>query len=168
MKHGLSLFAIAVFAFLAISSATAPAPGVASIDPDISPERAAIVVFSHAIKVKEYNGIDVKEEWYPEGKSRKMTVTMPGGETYLLFDIWASFDRGNTTYTFNPKDMEMKFDFEAGKEYTVSLYASKNEGNFLFPKQRIVLAIWDKIYSDANPGNREEAHVIKSWELAEF
>jgi len=145
-----------------------PLPGKITIDPELPIEKNAVVVFHSSIFIKEYNGINVKDEWYPKGNYRKMTVTIPGGETDLLFDISASFDRGNTTYTFRPKDLELKFDFEAGKEYTVSVYRSKNLGNFFIPKQKIYLAIWDKIYSDANPGNAQEDHVVKSWELTEF
>jgi hypothetical protein len=166
--HWVTILVIALFAFLAISSATTARPGVITIDPDLPKEKSAVVVFHSSINVKEYNGINVKGEWYPKGEWRKLTATIPAGETHLLFDIHASFDRGNTTYSFRPKDLELKFDFEAGREYTMSIYASKNEGNFLFPKQKVVLAIWDKIYSDANPGNKEGDHVIKSWELGEF
>jgi len=140
-------------------------PGNITIDPDLPAEKAAVVVFNSVIYVKEYNGVSVENEWYPKAILRKMTATIPGGETHLRFDIYASFDRGNTTYTFKPKDLELKFDFEAGKEYTVSVYHSKDEGDLLAPKEKIILAIWDRIYSDANPGNSEEDHVIESWEL---
>jgi hypothetical protein len=174
MKTGKFIIGCAFITVIAISLTGclsllfAPRPGVITIDPDLPKEKAAVVVFHSSINVKEYNGIDVKDEWYPKDKWRKVTATIPGGETHLFFDIWAGFERGNTTYTFKPKDIELKFNFEAGKEYTVSIYASKNEGNFLFPKQKVVLAIWDKIYSNANPGNTEGNHIIKSWELGEF
>jgi len=166
--HWVTFLVIAFFAFLAISTTVSAPPGKMTIDPDLSKAESAVVIFHNSINVKEYNGISVKDEWYPKGKWRRMTVTIPGGETHLLFDIDAGFDRGNTTYTFRPRDLELKFNFEAGKEYTVSLYASKNEGTLFAPKQKVVLAIWDKIYSDADPGNREGDHVIKSWELGEF
>jgi hypothetical protein len=138
------------------------------MDPNLPIERAAVVIFPDFIQVKEYNGINVKDEWYPREKLRRVTSTLPAGEAHLLFDVYLSYSRGNTTYTFRPKDLELKFDFEAGKEYTVSIYVSKNEGNFFIPKQRIFLAVWDKLYSDANPGNNQADHIIKSWELGEF
>jgi hypothetical protein len=143
-------------------------PGVTTIDPNLPIEQSAVVAFQSSMHIKEYNGISTEKEWYPKDRLRKMTVTMPAGETHLLFDLYTSFSRGNTTYTFRPKDLELKFDFEAGKKYTVGVYASQNEGNFLFPKQKVVLAIWDKIYSDANPGNRQGKHIVKSWEIGEF
>ena len=167
--HWAAISVIALFAFLGIGSfASTTPPGKITIDEDIPLEKAAVVVFHSSINIKEYNGINVEKELYPRDKLRNMTVTMPAGETHLLFDIYASFDRGNTTYTFRPKDLELKFDFEAGREYTVSIFASKNEGKLLFPKQRVILAVWDKIYSGANPGNKEESHIIKSWELGVF
>ena len=166
--HWITILIIALFAFLAISSSASAPPGKITLDPGLPLEESAVVVFHSSICVKEYNGIGVENEWYPKDKLRKMTITMPAGETHLLFDIYASFDRRNTTYTFRPKDLELKFNFEAGKEYTVSIYASKNEGDFFSPKQKVILAIWDKIYSDANPGNTEESHIVKSWELSEF
>ena len=166
--HLAAFLAIALFAFLAISSATSAPPGKITLDSDIPTEESAVVLFNNSIYVKEYNGIDVEKEWYPKGNYRYMTVTMPAGETHLLFDISVSFRRGNTYYTFDPKNLELKYDFAPGKEYTVSLYASKNEGGLFNPKQKVVLAIWDKIYSNADPGNNEGDHIIKSWELAEF
>jgi len=143
-------------------------PGEITIDTNLPAEESAVVIFSESILVKEYNGIDVKDAWYPKDRTRKMTITMPAGEAHLLFDIYASWSRGQVNYYFEPKDVELKFNFEAGKEYTVSLYAGKNEGNFFIPKQKIIMAIWDRIYSDANPGNNEESHIIKSWELGVF
>jgi len=166
--HWITLMIIVLFAFLAISSATNAPPGKITLDSDLPTEESAVVVFHRSIYVREYNGIDVEKEWYPKGDLRRMTVTMPAGDTHLIFDLYASFGRGNTTYTFRPKDLELKYDFAPGKEYTVSLYASKNEGGLFTPKQKVVLAIWDKIYSDADPGNNEGTHILKSWELAEF
>jgi len=153
MKTGKFIFGFA-FAFIVISAVSligcfSTPPGNITIDPNLPKEEAAVVIFHDTIYVKEYNGIDVESEWYLKDGLRRVIATIPTGETHLLFDIYASFERGNTTYTFRPKDLELKFNFEAGKEYTVSLYASKNEGNFLFPKQKVVLAIWDRIYSDA-------------------
>jgi hypothetical protein len=168
--HWAAILAIVLFAFLAMSSLISipTPPGKTTIDPDIPPEKAAVVVFNSAVNIKEYNGINIEKEWYPKDKLRKMTATMPAGDTHLLFDLYASFERGNTTYTFRPRDLELKFNFEAEKEYTVSVYASRNEGTLFNPKQKIVLAIWDKIYTDANPGNNEGDHIVKSWELGEF
>jgi len=173
MKTEKFIIGFAFIALLAVSltgcfSLFGTRPGVTTIDPNLPIEQSAVVVFTNTMYVKEYNGINVEKEWYPKDKLRKMTVTMPAGETHLLFDIYTSFDRRNTIYTFTPKDIELKFDFEAGKKYTVSLYASENEGSLLFPKQKVVLAIWDKIYSDANPGNRQGNHIVKSWEIGEF
>lgn len=171
MKTGKFIFGFALVAIAVLFAgcfSIPVSPGKIAVDPDLPKENAAVVIFNDTINVKEYNGIDVREEWYPKGKWRRVTATMPGGETQFLFDINANFYRGNTTYTFRPKDLELKFNFEAGKEYTVALYVTKNEGSFLRPKQKVVLAIWDRIYSDANPGNSQESRVVKSWELTEF
>jgi len=164
MKTGKFIFGFICTALIAVSltGCFSLPPGKITIDTELPHEKTAVVVFSSAIYVKEYNGIDVKDTWYPKNifgdDLRKMTITMPAGETHLLFNIYASWSRGNTTYTFRPKDLELKFDFEAGKEYSVSLYAGKNEGNFLFPKQKVILAIWDQT------GKNE----LKSWEIGEF
>jgi hypothetical protein len=170
MKTGKLFFALIAFAAISLAGCfSLPVrPGNITIDPDLSKEKSTVVIFPDFFYIKEYNGIDVKNEWYPKEKLRRVTATMPAGDTHLLFDIYTSYSRGNTTYTFTPKDLELKFNFEAGKEYTVSIFASKNEGSFFNPKQKLVLAIWDRIYSDANPGNTEESHIIKSWELVEF
>jgi len=166
--HWVTILVMVLFVFLAISSSASAPPGKITMDPNLVKEESAVVIFPEFLYVKEYNGIGVESEWYPKGKWRRLTATLPGGEAHLLFDVGMSYSRGNTIYTFSPKDLELKFNFEAGKEYTVGLYLSKNEGNFLFPRQRIFLAVWDRIYSDADPGNSAEDHVIKSWELGEF
>jgi len=173
MKTGKLIFGFACIAFVAVSltgcfSLFGPRPGKVAFDPSLPKEETAVIIFPEFIHVKEYNGIDIENEWYPKKKPRKVTATIPAGETHLLFDVNAGFSRGNTTYTFRSKDLELKFNFQAEEGYTVSMYASKNEGGFFSPKQKVILAIWDRIYSDANPGNTEENHILRSWELGEF
>jgi len=162
------ILTFAAFTAVSFSSCFSTPPGKLAIDPDLPADKTSVVIFNESLFIKEYNGIDVKSKWYAKDRIRKMTVTLPEGEAHLLFDIYAAWNRGNTIYHFRPKDLELKFNFEAEKEYTVALYAGKNEGNFLFPRQKIYLAIWNRIYSDANPGNREENNIIKSWEIGEF
>jgi len=164
----LAVFMVSLSSCSLIIHAIRHPAGKLAMDPDLSADQTAVVIFGEPLFIKEYNGIDVKSKWYPKDRTRKMTITLPAGEAHLLFDIYAAWDRGNTTYHFRPKDVELKFNFEAGKQYTVALYAGKNEGNFFFPRQKIYLAVWNRIYSDADPGNREENNILKSWELGEF
>jgi len=166
MKTGKCIFGFVFIVLVAVSlsgcsllfHAILHPAGTLTMDPNLPVEEAAVVVFGEAIYVKEYNGIDVEKAWYPKDRTREMTITVPAGEAHLLFDIYASWSRGNTTYSFKPKDMELKFDFEAGKEYTVDVYASRNIGNFLFPKQKVLLEIRD----------RKGKNELKSWEIGEF
>jgi len=151
-----------------IANSILHAPDSITMDPDLPRDKAAVVIFGEEILVKEYNGIEVKSTWYPKDRTRIMTVTMPAGDAHLLFDIHGAWSRGNTTYRFTPKDMELKYNFEAGKEYTVGMYLGRNEGNFLIPRQKIYLAIWNRLYTDANPGYYGEENILKSWELGEF
>ena len=165
--HGVTILVITLFAFLAISSATtrAPSPGFITVDPDLPLEQSTVVKIYSYIFVAEYNGINVSDEWYPNGEWRNVTVTMPAGETHLLFDMNRRFSRGNTTYTLRLKDMELKFNFEAGKEYTVGT-SIRDEGNIFSPKGKLLLAIWDRIFADEY--SREADRIVKSWELGEF
>ena len=168
MKTGKFIFGFAFIAVMAILlGGCFSLPGKVTVDPDIPIEESAVVKFYSSVYVKEYNGINVEDGWYRGDGTKNLTATIPAGETHLLFDIYASFDRRNTTYFFEPKNIELKFNFEAGKEYTVNVYASKNEGSLFLPKQKIILAIWDRILS-VDDGTSKEDGIVKAWELGEF
>ena len=143
-------------------------PGKVVIDPDLPKENTALVIISEAIRVIEYNGIDVTKTWYSNNNPRVNKVTLPAGEATLFFNIRAVFARGNTEMTINLENLETTYDFEAGKDYTIGVYASQNIGTFFNPKQTLILAIWDKAISNANPGNTQNDRILKSWELGEF
>lgn len=167
--HFASVLVFFLFVFLAIGSTASVPPGKITVDPNVPAEKSAVVKFHSSLNIKEYNGIDVREEWYPKGKWRIVTATIPGGETNFLFDMHASFKRGNTIYHFRREDLGLKFNFEAGKGYTVIVYAkyAKNEGTLFSPKQIVFLAILDG--DDMNfVLDVKENLIIKEWELGEF
>ncbi|MDR0638735.1 MAG: hypothetical protein LBG27_07540 [Spirochaetaceae bacterium] len=137
--------------------------GKVVFDDSLAPEESAVVVFGNSIHVLEYNGIGVEDAWYPKKKYRINTVTLPAGEASILFDYYVSISRGNTIYPASGEGIELKFHFEAGKEYTVVAY-TKTEG-FIFVKIEYGLAIWDHA-TTSSPGSIGKS--VKSWKLGEM
>jgi hypothetical protein len=134
-------------------------------DESLPPEQTAFVVFSDTIYVREYNGIPVGEAWYPNGKLRINKVTLPAGETSILFNFWMVIDRGRSILNIKADDIELRFTFEAGKEYTVAAY-TKSQG--FFKDTEYGVAVWGYASQTATPGSADESKILKSWKLGTF
>jgi len=173
MKTGKFIVGCAFVVFMAvvlsgcalITTAVRSTPRNITVDPDIPAEEAAVVKIDYNIAVKEYNGINIEKVWYPNDDLKAINAAMPGGETHLLFDIYKTFDSLNESYSFRARDIELKYNFEAGKKYRLGLY-TVDTGTLLNPKRKIFLAVWD---SDAASGSGESDNaLLKSWELKEI
>lgn len=167
MKKAIFRGIIVCFTALIVSGCFSTPAGKIVYDPELSAENTTYVVFCGTIFVQEYNGINVSDTWYPRGKLRVNRVTLPAGDTTVGINIRGEFSRGNTIYTIRIDDVQLKYDFEQGKEYTIGLYIAENTGNFLFPKNKIMLAIWGKAFPDGSPGRTKPDLILKSWELGE-
>jgi hypothetical protein len=121
-----------------------------------------VVVFANTIHVMKYNGAGVEDTWYSNGKYRTNTVTLPAGETLILFIYHFSIVRGDTKITITGRNIELCFDFEAGKEYTVASYTKKK--GFLLLETEYGVAVWNRA-TTSNPGRVDKS--IKSWKLGE-
>jgi len=75
----------ALFAVFLIFGCGTP-PGRAVFDPELPKEKTALVVFGPSIQVRQYNGTNVNKAWYPRGKNRKNTITLPGGPAAIVFE----------------------------------------------------------------------------------
>jgi len=154
---------VVIFSVLLLFGCGTP-PGKVTYDPDLPKEKTTLVVFADSIQVQQYNGIDVKESWYPNGKWRKNTVTLPGGPAVIVFNCWFSVSQGNTIWTFKQEELELRYDFEAGKEYTFSPYSEKT-GFLGLGKIKIGVAIWD--YAATGNVSGQKSKAVKFWELGE-
>jgi hypothetical protein len=150
---------------IAASIARQASAGTIVYDQSLPPEESTLVAFGDTIYVMEYNGIAVREAWYPDGKYRINRVTLPAGETSILFDYRSTVRQGDYTYTLRGNGIELRFNFEAGKEYTVGIY-SKSLG--LFVGSEYGVAIWDFVSQSGPIGGGEASRIIKSWKLGEF
>jgi hypothetical protein len=139
--------------------------GTVVYDESLPPEQSALVVFSDTIRVLEYNGIGVEEGWYPNGKNRINKVTLPAGETAIRFNLRAYASQGNYTVRISADDIELRFNFEAGNEYTVALY-TKSLG--FLKNTEYGMAVWGYASETASPGGADADKIIKSWKLGEF
>ncbi|MDR2313822.1 MAG: hypothetical protein LBE02_04740 [Spirochaetaceae bacterium] len=135
--------------------------GTIVYDQSLPAEQSVLVVFGDTIHVLEYNGIAVEEAWYPDGKYRINKVTLPAGETSILFNLRADVDQGNSITRISANDIEMRFTFEAEKEYTVGVY-TKSQG--FFKNTDYGVAIWGY----AVLGGADANKIIKTWKLGEI
>jgi hypothetical protein len=168
MLKKLSFAAVVVFAALVVSGCFSTPPGKIVYDPDLPKEQTAYVVIDSTIEVVEYNGINVNKAWYPRNNLRLNKITLPAGDTTLGINIKGAAARGNTIYNIRINDLQLKYNFEAGKDYTIALFNTKNIGTFLRPKQEVYLAIWGKAFNDGSPGISRDDLILKSWKIAEF
>jgi hypothetical protein len=90
--------------------------------------------------------IDVHSTWYPNGKWRVNKVTLPEGETSIHFDY--EFWKDNTSVVIKMNDIELRYNFEAGKEYTIAGYLKTG---FLDPTNEYGVGIWDRASWSAFP-----------------
>jgi hypothetical protein len=130
-------------------------------DESLPKEETALVVFSEAIRVVEYNGIAVEDTWYPDKKLRRNKATLPAGETSIVFNYRGSINAGNTRISFHGEGIELHFDFEAGKEYTMGMYT---QSLGFFQPTEYGVAIWDASGGSAFRKDK----LIKSWRFGDF
>jgi hypothetical protein len=160
-----AVFCIVLLASGCSSISRQMSAGTVVYDESLSPEQSALVVFADTIHVVDYNGIGVEEAWYPKGKYRINKVTLPAGETAIRFNIRAYVSQGNYTVSIKADDIELRFDFEAGKEYTFAVY-TKSLG--FLKNTEYGVAIWNFASQTASPGGIDTDKTIKSWKLGEF
>jgi hypothetical protein len=138
--------------------------GTIVYDESLSPEQSTLIVLDDTIYVLEYNGISVEDAWYPNGKHRINRVTLPAGETTLLFNFRGVIAQSNRTVSIAADDIELRFNFEAGQKYNIGLY-TKSLG--FFKNTEYGVAIWGYAPSSASPGAADEEKMLKSWKFGE-
>jgi hypothetical protein len=125
----------------------------------------------------------VKDKWYPNNKPRVNIVTLPAGPTVITLNYaimvaggniyygysWVS--EGGVTYTTSSgvpegvtytilerNNIELRFDFEEGKNYAIGAYGERGESR----KWTYGIGVWNKA---SEIGEKDKA--IKSWDLVE-
>ena len=148
--------------FLVIGCGTPP--GKLSFDTDLPPEKTTEVRFSSTIIVRQYNGIDVFETWYPKGKIRGNIISLPAGNTTITFDINAYIQVGNVTTHVTAKNITLNFDFDAGKSYSIAVYSEgMGAQTFFLGRKKFGIAIWD----NAVKHNFNVEKSLKHWEMGQ-
>jgi hypothetical protein len=156
-------FTMVIFAALAVCACSTPS-GKIVYDPALPAEKTTLVVFDSSIYILAYNGIDVSSTWYPNDKLRTNKITLPAGDTSIRFNLRAYFSppMSNITYNVRMEDVELRYNFEAGKEYTFTFYY-KSQG--FLKKYDVGVAIWD--YASLT-GSGGQGNMLKSWKLGEI
>ena len=175
MKKGKFVFGLACIALMAVLlSGCISMPRNVMIDSELPKEQTALVSIDNEIQIVEFNGINIRDAWYGGDKWYHINAVIPAGETRLLFNLSTTFFRENVSYWIKRDNLQLVYNFEAGKEYTFAVYYSENIGTFFNPRNKAFLAIWDgvitprknlsndgKIYSNAE-------RILRSWEIGEF
>jgi hypothetical protein len=168
MKKGKFVFGLAFTALMAVLlSGCISMPRNVMIDSELPKEQTALVSIDNEIQVVEFNGINIRDAWYGGDKWYHINAVIPAGETRLLFNLGSSFMRGNVSYTIRRNDLQLVYNFEAGKEYTFAVYYSENIGTLFNPRNKVFLAIWDGVLPPAKFYSNAE-RILRSWEIGEF
>jgi hypothetical protein len=160
----LAIIVSVVFVFLSCSSLwDAMSTVKITFDPDLPMEQSTVVTFDRTIKVLQYNGIDVKDKWYPNGSERINKVTLPAGSAAIVFSYSIYITEGGVT-TVKRNNIELRFDFEAEKDYAVGEWILRGESKGFLQgnKWTYGIGVWNKF---GDIGEKDKA--IKSWELGE-
>ncbi|GHV86303.1 hypothetical protein AGMMS50230_19180 [Spirochaetia bacterium] len=156
-----------------------PRPAKTVLEPQAKPVQkppaastgTATVIFGVGFWVFDYNGADIYDEWYPKGKVttgerhlwRVNKVAVPAGGTTITFDTYFETPGWQTTFIFVGQNYELSYNFEAGKEYTLALFARTPA-----PGQReVYLGLWPKANRSGMQGRIDDDSLLKSWKLAE-
>ena len=161
-KHNYLLLMILSF-IVPLFSSCFTIPRTLILDPNLPPEETTMVVFQQVLCITQYNGIDVRERWYPDEKYREIKATLPAGQTTIIFNYRAETSVGNTTYRMKADDIELHFDFEAGKKYIIGFYREAGIETYFLGKLKYGVATWE----NSSSSNKKD-NAIKSWELGEF
>jgi hypothetical protein len=129
----------------------------------VSPEGSAVLVFGEGVIVWAYNGTNVYDEFYPDRLWKLHKVTVPAGRTSIQFDYIFNLYRSNLTIREYGLNIELNYNFEAGKEYTLAAYSKRVD---LFTIE-YGLNIWDFASTSGKPGAAQNSHIIKSWKFGE-
>ncbi|MCL2800896.1 MAG: hypothetical protein FWD28_03975 [Treponema sp.] len=144
-------------------------------DPNLTPDQAASVAFHEAIFIKEYNGINVESLLYkpysetnPKLRPDGIRVLFPPGEALLLFDLDLWIPWGNSAYIFRRDDVIVRYNFEAGKEYTFTFHHRRDENAVTSRRNRWILSmeVWEGIITKRPQG--DESRLLNSWDIGEF
>jgi hypothetical protein len=137
-------------------------------DPDLPEEQSTVVTFDDTIKVQRFNGADVKDAWYPNDKDRVNKVTLPAGPAVIILSYSIVVGGGEilapsnwrtegVSYTsIRRNNIELRFDFEAGKDYVIGAYRERGESR----KWTYGIGVWNKT---SEIGEKDKA--LKSWRI---
>jgi hypothetical protein len=110
---------IAVVSVLVISCGTTRE---ITVDRNIPKKESAVVFFPDTFIVQRFNGEDVSKKWKSGFLQFGVQVTVPAGESKIDFDLYS--DWGHRV--FRVKDLEVIYNFEAGKTYTLTFVPQKD------------------------------------------
>ena len=152
-------FLLAIFAFTGCLSA--PTSQII-VDDNIPQRDTAIIMVGHNIKITNFNGIYVEDEWYPNNRRSNLRLTIPAGETHFIYNMNWQISTGQVNSWLEGNDLEFFFNFEVGKEYTVGFY-EKSVGTTLNRRFELYLVVWDRLFPNAQPDRSHENNIIQQW-----
>ncbi|MDR2663087.1 MAG: hypothetical protein LBC31_08835 [Treponema sp.] len=124
---------------------------------------SATLVFGESLIIRGYNDMDVYREMYPTGTWKVNKVTVPAGGTSVNFDYRHYMDRFGTDVVVYGQNIELNYNFEDGKEYTIAAYQKRLDPITL----EYGVAVWDYASSNGKPGALQRGKMMVSWKLGE-
>jgi hypothetical protein len=99
-----------------------------SWDSMLEPEAAATIVTNNMHEITAYNGNDVT--WTKKkGTSSSSVITIPAGDTELLFTAEHTERAGQSTTHYIVRNIPFQFNFEAGKKYFIEFNRNMDNSN---------------------------------------
>ena len=132
MKRKMFLFAAILVCCLLASACISSEKVIETVfDPSHPEAHSAKVMIG--LDVTTYNGIDIRKAW--EVEKGIALVTLPPGEAAFTFNAYFIRDYGRLIERYTINDCAFKYNFESGKEYTVTRYLERKPKKFLQPQE---------------------------------
>jgi len=161
------VFIITILIFLFSGCFSVPMTQIV-VDKEKPQEETAVILVRSSITITNFNGKDVKDEWYPKDKRKFLKLTIPAGETNFVYNMFCQMSNGQVTTTISGNNIKFSFNFEAGKEYTVGHYAKSKKTGFFSNVNELYIAVWDRLYTEELVLKSREDRVIRQWLVKVF
>jgi hypothetical protein len=123
------------------------------VDVNNPPEQNVLISLPYSFFLKKWNGINI-EKHLSRVNGR---LFVPAGNNKMIFDVSYYYYLDKETYTF--KNVELQYDFEAGKKYWIdpSIWTTVNDSKIL----RFNVELYIRLY-DTTEGRRRPV-LLKQW-----
>jgi hypothetical protein len=122
------------------------------------PDESAVVQFVGFFEIKQWNGIDIRDDIYKKKSvwsNDKTVLTVPSGQNSFVFFVGFIVEGYNSSTTYKFDNIELQYVLEAEKKYTI---ATSIRSLGLFKGYEFYIELYDVT------GKKE---LLKEWKLGQ-